>query len=97
LRIDHFDAGGAKAIDFGFAVKDQQLAELQAAFEIATVKKFAGQGTSIVLDKQMIDGVTAAHAANRLTASDADAEGENAVGADVFDLGKLDAVFVAEG
>ena len=43
LRVDHFDAGGAELIDFGFAVKDELLAGFESAFEVAAVKKFAGE------------------------------------------------------
>jgi len=42
LRIDHFNASGAQAIDFGFAVKHQELAGFQAAFEIAAMKNLQG-------------------------------------------------------
>jgi len=45
LRIDHLDARGAKLVDFGFAVEDERLAGLEAAFKIAAVKKFAGELT----------------------------------------------------
>jgi hypothetical protein len=96
LRIDHFDARGTQAIDFGFAMKDQKLAGFQAAFEVAAVEKFAGERTGIVLHEKMIDGVAATHAANRLTTGDADAQSENIVGAHIFDLRKVKAVFVSE-
>ena len=60
LRIDHFDARGAHLVDFGFAVKNELLAGLEAAFEIAAVKKFAGEQTAGgILYEQMIDGVVA--------------------------------------
>src|SRR5258706_4159075 len=45
----------------------------------------------------MIYGIAAAHAANGLSASDAYAESEDSVGANVLDLGEVEAVFVAEG
>src|SRR5208282_5002886 len=41
LRIDHLEARGAKFVDFDFAVKNELLAGLEAAFEISAVKKFA--------------------------------------------------------
>src|SRR5713226_5561907 len=45
----------------------------------------------------MIDGVAAAaHAADGLAAHDTRANGVDAVGLDVLDLGKMDAVFVAK-
>jgi hypothetical protein len=55
LRIDHFETRGAELVDFGFAVKDEELPGLQAAFEVAAVKKLAGeQAAGFVLDEQMI-------------------------------------------
>jgi hypothetical protein len=96
LRIDHFNARGTEAIDFGFAMKDQELAGFQAAFEVASVEKFAGERTGVVLHEKMIDGVAATHAANSLTAGDADAQSENIVGAHIFDLRKVETVFVSE-
>ena len=44
----------------------------------------------------MIDGITSTHAANSLTAGDADAQSENIVGAHIFDLRKAETVFVSE-
>jgi hypothetical protein len=44
----------------------------------------------------MVDGVAAAHAANRLSAGNAHAQREDIVGADILDLRKVDTVFVAE-
>ncbi len=44
----------------------------------------------------MIDGIAATHAANSLTAGDADAQSENIVGAHIFDLRKVETVFVSE-
>ncbi len=96
MRIDHFNARGAEAIDFGFSMENEELARFQAAFEIATVEKFAGERASVVLDEKMIDGVASTHAADSLTASDADAQREDIVGANIFDLGKVQTVFVAE-
>jgi hypothetical protein len=96
LRIDHFNARGAEAIDFGFAVEDEKLAGFQAAFEIATMKKFARERAGIVLHQQMIDGVATAHTANGLAAGDAYAQSENIVGAHIFDLRKVETVFVSE-
>jgi hypothetical protein len=96
LRIDHFNARGAEAIDLGFAVKDEKLAGFQAAFEVTAVKKFAGERAGIVLDKKMIDGVVPTHAANSLTAGDTDAQRENITGANVSNLRKVKAVFVSE-
>jgi hypothetical protein len=96
LRIDHFNARRTQAIDFGFAMKHQELAGLQAAFEVASVEKFAGERAAVVLHEKMIDGVAATHTANRLTAGDADAQSENIVGAHIFDLRKVETVFVSE-
>src|SRR5215813_12667262 len=97
LRIDHFDASGALLIHFRFAVKDQLLARLEASFEIAAVKKLAGQGACLVLHKQVIDSVAAAHSADGLAAHDGDAQREDSVWPDVLYMGKLDAVFIAKG
>ena len=77
-------------------MQDEKLARFEAAFEVAAVKKFAGERAGVVLHQKMIDGIAAAHAANGLSAGDAYAEGENVVGADVLDLREVDAVFVAE-
>jgi len=96
LRIDHFNARGTEAIDFGFAVEDEKLAGFQAAFEVASVEKFAGKRTGVVLHEKMIDGVAATHAANSLSAGDADTQSENIVGANISNLRKVKAVFVAE-
>ena len=98
LGIDHFEARGAELIDFGFAVKDEELAGLEAAFEIAAVKKFAGEeAAGGVLDEEMVDSVVDELAADGLAAHDAGANGVDAVGLDVLDVGEMDAVFVAEG
>jgi hypothetical protein len=45
----------------------------------------------------MIDGVASAHAADSLTAGDADAKRENIVGAHILDLGKVETIFIAKG
>jgi hypothetical protein len=97
LRIDHFNPRGAEAIDFGFAVEDEKLAGFQSAFEVASVEKFAGERTGVVLHEKVIDGVASTHAANGLAAGDADAQGENIVRTNVLDLRKVEAVFVSEG
>ena len=97
LGIHHFDAGGTKFVDFGLAVKDKELAGLEAAFKVTTVEKFAGQRARSVFDKEMIDGVVAAHGADGLAAEDGGADRVDVVGLDVFDVGEMDAVFVAEG
>ncbi len=99
LRIDHFQARGAQLVDLRFAMKDELLAGLQTAFEIATVKKFAGQqAAGFILNEQMIDGVAAAaRAADGLAAHCARANGIGAIGLDVFYFGEMDAVFVAKG
>jgi len=78
-------------------VEDDELALLEAAFEIAAVKKFAGELAGGILHEEMIDGVASAHGAHGLTAHDAGANGVDAVGLDVLDVGEMDAVFVAEG
>jgi len=97
LRIDHFHAGGAKAIDFDFAVEDEQLARLEATFEIAAVKKFAGEGeTGFVLYEQVVDGVASAHAAHGGTAGYAHPQSIDITRANILDEGKVNAVFVAE-
>src|SRR2546429_1222158 len=97
LRIDHFEARWAELVDFGLAVKNKKLARLEAAFEIAAVKKLAGeQAAGFVLHEQMIDGVAAAHAADGLAAQDAGANGVDTVRLDVLDFGKMDAIFVAK-
>ncbi len=98
LRIDHFEARGAELIDFGFAVKDELLAGFEAAFEIAAVKKFAREeAAGGVLHEKMVDGVVGEFVGDGLAAHDARADRVDAVGLDVFYVGEMDAVFVAEG
>ena len=97
LGIDHFDASGAELIDFGFAVEDERLAGLEAAFEIAAVKKFDGELAAGVANQHVKDGIASAHGANGLAAHDLHANGVDTVGLDVFYVGEMDAVFVAEG
>src|ERR1700675_2265536 len=97
LRIDHFEARGAHLVDFGFAVEHQELALLEAAFEIAAVKEFAGEQAGGILHEEMIDGVAAARRAHGLAAHYAGANGVDAVGLDVLDVAEMDAIFVAEG
>ena len=87
LRIDHFEAGGAELVNFDFAVKDQLLAGLEAAFEIATVKKFAREeATGSILHEQMINGVRAELVGDGLAAHYAGANGVRVVGLDVLDI-----------
>jgi hypothetical protein len=78
-------------------VEDEELALLETAFEIATMKEFAGELAGRVLHEEMIDGVASAHGTHGLAAHDAGANGVDAVGLDVADVGEVDAVFVAEG
>ena len=86
LRIDHFHARRAEAIDFDFAVQDEQLAGLEAAFEIAAMKKFAGEGeTGFVFYEQVVDGVASAHAAYGGTTGYAHAQRVDVAGANIFD------------
>ena len=98
LRIDHFKARGTEFVDFRFAVKDEELAGFQSAFEVAAVKEFAGErAAGVVLNEEMIDGVAAAaHAADGLAAHDTRANGVSAVGLDIFYFGKMNAVFVTK-
>jgi len=69
---------------------------LEAAFEIATVKKFARKLASGILHEEMIDGVASAHGAHGLATHDASANSVDAVGLDVANVGEVDAIFVAE-
>src|SRR5215467_9175209 len=78
-------------------MKHEQLAGLEAAFEIAAVKEFAAEReTVLVLHQEVVDGVAASHATHGGAAGDTNAQRVDAVGSDVFDLGKMDAVFVSE-
>src|SRR5712692_201986 len=98
LRIDHLQARGAELINLRFAMENEQLTGLQAAFEITTVETLAGEQTAgVVLDEQMIDGVAAAHTSDGLAAHYARANGVGAVRLDVFHRGKMNAIFVAKG
>src|SRR5258708_17576839 len=96
LRIDHFDARGTHFVDLGFAVEYEELALLEAAFEIAAVKKFAGKLAGGILHEEMVDGVASAHGAHGLSAHDTGANDVDPVGLDVLDIGEMNAVFVAE-
>ena len=68
----------------------------QPTFEVATVKKLAGELAGGILHQKMVDGVASAHGAQGLTAHDAGANGVDTVGLDVLDVREVDAVFVAE-
>jgi len=96
LRIDHFDARRAHLVDFGFAVENEELALLEAPFEVAAVEKFAGELAGGILHKEVVDRVASAHGAQGLAAHDASANGVDAVGLNVLDIGEMHAVFVAE-
>src|SRR6267154_2321495 len=74
LRIDHLDSRGPLLIHLGLAVKNQLLARFQAAFEVATVKKLARQGTGFVLNKQVVDRVATTPGADGLPAGDVTAQ-----------------------
>jgi len=97
LRIDHFDAGRAHLVDFGFAMQDKKLALLEATLEIAAVKKLTGELAGGILHEKMVDGVAPAHGAHGLSAHDPGADRVNALRLDILDVGEVDAVFVAEG
>jgi len=98
LRIDHFKARRAQLVDFDFAVKNQLLAGLQAAFEITAMKKLARQQAAQgVLHEQMIDGVVAEFVGDGLAAHDLRSNGVGAARLDIANVGKMNAVFVAEG
>ena len=73
------------------------MAGLEAAFEVATVEELAREGAGGVFDEEMIDSVVTAHGADGLSAEDRGADREDIIGLDVFDVGEVDAVFVAEG
>jgi hypothetical protein len=64
-------------------MQNQQLARLEPVLQVAAVKKLAGERAGFVLDKQMIDGVAASHAAHSLAAHDTRANGVRAVWLDV--------------
>ena len=83
LRIHHFATSGTLLIDFHFAVEDQFLSRLQAAFEEATVEKLAGEGAGIVLNEQMVNGVAAVHATDSLAAHNAGAQGVGTIGLNI--------------
>ena len=83
-------------IDFRFAVQYQPLAWFQAPFEVTAVKKFAGELAGGVANQQMKHCVASAHGTHRLATHDLHANGINAVGLNVFYIGKIDAVFVTE-
>ena len=67
-------------------MKNQELPGLQAPFQIAAVKKFAGQQPSrLILNEQMVDGVAAvAQVSKGLPAHHPRANGVRAVWLDVF-------------
>jgi len=98
LRIDHFQPRRPQPVDFRLAVKNQKLAGLQPAFEIAAMKKLAGQHPArLVLDQQMVNSVAAeAPVSNGLAAHHPGANGVRSVWLDVFHLREVDPVFVAK-
>src|SRR5260370_11048009 len=73
------------------------MALVAPAFEMPGVKKFAGKLAGGILHEEMIDGVAPAHGADGLAAHDASANGVDAVGLNVANVGEVDAIFVAEG
>ncbi len=64
-------------------MQNQQLSGLEPVLQVAAVKKLASERAGFVLDKQVIDGVAASHAAHGLAAHDARADGVRAVWLDV--------------
>ena len=95
-RIHHLSASRALLVNFHLAVKDQLLARLQAAFQVAPVKKLAGKRARVVLDKQMVDGVAAIHPAYGLATHHLGSQGINPIGLNILNLGEMDGVFVTE-
>jgi hypothetical protein len=86
-------------VDFDLAVKYQELAGFEAAFQVSTMEKFAGkEAAGGVLHQEMIDGVAtvAPHGTDGLAAHDFDANGVDAVRLNVADVRKMDAIFVPE-
>src|SRR5208282_5511675 len=60
--------------------------------------KFAGeQAAGSVLHKEMVDSVVGVLVGDGLAAHDSCTEGVGAGGLDVFNVGEMDAIFVAEG
>jgi hypothetical protein len=96
LRVHHFAPRRALFVDFHLPMKDQLLTGLEAALKIAAVEKLAWERTGVVLHQQMVDGVAAVHAADRLAAHNAGAQGVGAVGLNVFNFGEMNAVFIAK-
>jgi hypothetical protein len=78
-------------------VENEELALLEAAFEVAAMKKLAGKLTGGILHEEMVDGIASAHSANGLAAHDTSANGVDAFGFNVLDVGEMNAVFIAEG
>jgi hypothetical protein len=60
------------------------------------MKEFARKRACVVLHEQVVNGVSATHAAHSGPAGDAHTQSKNMVRADIFDLGEADAVFVAK-
>ncbi len=85
LRINHFEARGAELIDFDFAVQDEKLAGLEAAFEIAAMKEFARkQPAGGILNEQVINSIVSMLIGDGLAAHDAGANGVRSAGLDIL-------------
>ena len=60
------------------------------------MKEFHRQLARFILNEQVIDGIATAHPANGLATHHASANGVDVAGLDIFEIGEMDAVFVAE-
>ena len=65
--------------------------------DLSEREEFDGELAAGVANEHVKDGVASAHGADGLAAHDLHANGVDAVGLDVFYVGEMDAVFVAEG
>ncbi len=72
------------------------MSRLEAALQVAAVKKLAGERAGLILDEKVINGVAAPHAAHGLAAHDTRADGVRAIWLDVTDIRKAGAVFVTK-
>ena len=99
LRINHFEARGAVRIHVEFAVDDEALAFLEAAFEVAAVEEAGVNEAGFVLELHVKDRAAAASKTNGAAAAGSDfGENRGDLAGDGFgNRREAEAILVAEG